>query len=108
MTPTDMAMFLNASTGAGYTGAELQTIGKRILCLHRAYNNRCGITRADDKLSPRQLQKTKEGGNKDFSPDVDAILDEYYSESGWDSEGKPTAETLEALGLGFAVSDLHG
>ena len=39
---------------------------------------------------------------------MDAILDEYYAESGWDAEGRPTAETLESLGLGFAVADLHG
>ena len=108
MTPDDLATALNAATGAGYTGDELQIVGKRILALHRAYNNRCGITRADDKLSPRQLQKTKEGGNKGFSPDVDAILDEYYAESGWDAEGKPTAETLKALDLEFAIPDLHG
>ena len=105
--PSDIAMFLNAATGAGYTSEELQKIGKRILTLHRAYNNRCGITRADDKLSPRQVQKVNEGGAKDFTPDVETILDEYYAESGWDADGKPMAETLKALDLEFAIADVH-
>ncbi len=108
MTPDDHAMFLNAATGFGYTGDELHTIGDRIATLHRAYNNRCGIGRADDRLAPRHLLKTKEGGAKGFAPDVDAILDEFYAESGWDADGKPTPETLKRLGLEFAVADLHG
>jgi len=29
----------------------------------------------------------------------EAMLDEYYSLRGWDSEGVPTAEKLEALGI---------
>ena len=106
--PSDFAPVLTAATGTEYTPQSLLKVGERIMALHRAYNNRCGITRAHDRLSPRQLQKTNEGGNKGFSPDVDAILDEYYTESGWDADGKPTAVTLTSLGLDFAAADLHG
>jgi len=108
MTAADMANFLNWATGAGYTGDELFVIGKRIVSLHRAYNNRCGVRAADDKLAPRQLQPTREGGAAGFSPDFKQIMDDFYTSSGWDDEGVPTAETLRELGLDFAVADLHG
>ncbi len=107
MSPDDLADFLNLATGAGYTGEELHTIGRRISTLHRAYNNRCGITRADDTLSKRQLSAVDEGAVKGYAPDFDGILDDYYESAGWDEQGRPTRETLEALGLGFTVKDIH-
>ncbi|MBM4045604.1 MAG: aldehyde ferredoxin oxidoreductase family protein [Planctomycetes bacterium] len=105
--PAELAHHLNLATGASYTSDELLTIGNRISTLHRAYNIRCGLTAADDKLSPRQLQKTNEGGNKDKSPDVKAILAEYYKCFGWSRDGVPTKATLKKLGLSFVVKDLY-
>jgi aldehyde:ferredoxin oxidoreductase len=107
MTADDLALFLNLSTGAGYTGEELHTIGRRISTLHRAYNNRCGITRADDTLSKRQLSAVKEGAAKDYKPDFEGIMHDHYASAGWDENGRPTPETLEALGLGFVAKDIH-
>jgi len=105
--PSDLAHFLNLATGADYTSGELHSVGKRIATLHRAYNNRCGITRKDDTLSKRQLMKLPDGGSKDFSPDLPAMLDEYYEVAGWDENGKPTVKTLKSLGLDFAIDDIH-
>jgi aldehyde:ferredoxin oxidoreductase len=35
---------------------------------------------------------------------MDLMMGEYYAARGWDpATGKPTAEKLQALGLGFAV-----
>jgi aldehyde:ferredoxin oxidoreductase len=40
-------------------------------------------------------------------PDVDTLLAGAYAEYGWDPEtGKPTPETLEEFGLGFAINGL--
>ncbi len=42
-------------------------------------------------------------------PDVDLMLKEYYSARGWDpATGRPTSETLELFGLGFAEEALKG
>ncbi|MEA4884339.1 MAG: aldehyde ferredoxin oxidoreductase family protein [Clostridia bacterium] len=38
---------------------------------------------------------------------LDAMLDEYYALRGWDSNGMPTRETLEKLGLDGCVRDLE-
>jgi len=31
--------------------------------------------------------------------DLSRLLDDYYAERGWDSEGRPTEEKLKELGL---------
>ena len=108
LNPSDFANFLNLATGNDYTSEKLQKTAERIATLHRAYNNRCGITRKDDKLSKRQLMKLKDGGSKDYSPDLPTMLDEYYQIAGWDKQGKPTAERLKSLGLDFVINDIHG
>ena len=105
--PSDYANFLNLATGSDYTSDELKKTGDRIATLHRAYNNRCGITREDDKLSKRQLMKLKDGGAKNFSPDLPAMLDEFYEVASWDKKGRPTVEKLKSLGLDFAIDDIH-
>ncbi|MFC2169378.1 aldehyde ferredoxin oxidoreductase family protein [Acidobacteriota bacterium] len=38
---------------------------------------------------------------------VELLLDDYYSERGWDRNGNPTREVLEDLGLGFAADNLE-
>jgi aldehyde:ferredoxin oxidoreductase len=82
--------------------------GERIMALHRAYNNLCGISRKDDVLAPRQLEPTKEGGNAGKIPNMDVLIKEFYKESGWTPSGKPSRKTLESLGLKDVARDLYG
>ena len=42
--PSDLAAVLTAATGTKYTARSLLKVGERIMALHRAYNNLCGIT----------------------------------------------------------------
>jgi aldehyde:ferredoxin oxidoreductase len=106
--PSDLAAVLKAATGTQYTAQDLLRIGERIMALHRAYNNRCGICRQDDVLAPRQLEPTHEGGNAGKVPDMEVMIDEFYKASGWTAEGKPSRETLEFLGLEDVAKDLYG
>ncbi len=106
--PSDLAAVLTAATGTKYTAQNLLKAGERIMALHRAYNNRCGITRKDDVLAPRQLQATQEGGNAGKVPDMDVMIKEFYRESGWTPSGKPSRKTLESLGLKDVARDLYG
>jgi aldehyde:ferredoxin oxidoreductase len=105
--PSDLAEVLTAATGIKYTPASLLKIGERIMALHRAYNNLCGITRKDDILPPRSLEATKEGGNAGKIPDMELMLKEFYEASGWTASGKPSRQTLESLGLHDVALDLY-
>ncbi len=106
--PSDLAAVLTAATGTKYTAQNLLKTGERIMALHRAYNNLCGITRKDDVLAPRQLEATREGGNAGKVPDMELMLKEFYKESGWTPTGKPSRQTLESLGLKDVARDLYG
>ncbi len=106
--PSDLAAVLTAATGTKYTVQNLLKTGERIMALHRAYNNLCGITRKDDVLAPRQLEATKEGGNAGKVPDMEIMLKEFYKASGWTAAGKPSRKTLESLGLKDVARDLYG
>ena len=106
--PSDLADVLTAATGTKYTAKSLLKVGERIMALHRAYNNLCGITRKDDVLAPRQLQPTKEGGNAGKVPDMEIMLKDFYRASGWTPSGKPSRKTLESLGLREVAKDLYG
>ncbi|MBE9472672.1 MAG: aldehyde ferredoxin oxidoreductase family protein [Chloroflexi bacterium] len=99
---------LNGATGWGLEADDLMTLGKRIVTLKRMLNMRRGLTRADDRL-PDLLMQPLEGGTEGMVPDVDVLLAGAYAEYGWDPEtGKPTRETLEELGLGFAAGERWG
>ncbi len=106
--PSDIAALLTAATGTTHTVQSLLKTGERIMALHRAYNNRCGITRRDDALAPRQLEPTREGGNAGKIPDMEVMIEGFYRESGWTPDGRPSRQTLESLGLDDVALDLHG
>ncbi len=94
---------VNAVTGWGLAAEDLMTLGKRIVTLKRMLNIRRGLTRGDDRL-PDLLLKPLRGGTEGKVPDVAALLAGAYAEYGWNPvTGRPTEETLERLGLGFAA-----
>jgi aldehyde:ferredoxin oxidoreductase len=83
------------------------TLGKRIVTLKRLLNLRLGLTRADDRLPNLLLRPLEDGGTEGTVPDLESLLAGAYAEYGWDpGTGKPTQETLEGLGLGFAAGEL--
>jgi aldehyde:ferredoxin oxidoreductase len=101
------ADLLNAATGRQETLDSLLHIGERIWNLKRAYNNRLGLTRADDKLPKLLLQPLAEGGTQGHVPNLELMLKEYYEIRDWDPEtGKPSRDKLEELELGWVAEDL--
>lgn len=106
--PSLFSNLLTAATGRETSVEELVILGDRINNLHRAYNNRCGITREDDTLPKRVMTPLKGGGADGLVPDLEGQLLELYAIKGWERDGKPSRKTLEALGLGFAADDLYG
>jgi aldehyde:ferredoxin oxidoreductase len=97
----------NAATGWNLDAGDLMTLGKRIVTVKRMLNLRRGLTRDNDRLPDLLLKPLNEGGTEGTVPDVEVLLSGAYAEYGWDPEtGKPTRETLEELGLNFAVGEL--
>jgi aldehyde:ferredoxin oxidoreductase len=97
----DIAVALKIHNGLEMTERDLRVIGERIVNLNRMFNARLGITRKDDCL-PERLTKEMAplGPSAGEVVELDAMLDEYYTERGWDLKtGLPTKETLERLGL---------
>jgi aldehyde:ferredoxin oxidoreductase len=99
---------MEAVTGLQYTPDEVQKVGERINNLAKAFNVREGFTRDDDTLPERLMTEPLEAGaskghfiSKD---DLKKMLDDYYTERGWDlNTGAPTREKLEELGLGYVA-----
>jgi aldehyde:ferredoxin oxidoreductase len=107
--PSAMAALLSAATGVDYSLQGMMTVGERVWNLKRAYNNRLGISRANDKLPKLLMQPLPNGGQEGHVPDMGVLMGEYYAARGWDPEsGRPTPEKLRALGLDFAVPELWG
>ncbi|HTY81507.1 MAG TPA: aldehyde ferredoxin oxidoreductase C-terminal domain-containing protein, partial [Dehalococcoidales bacterium] len=96
---------VNAATGWNMDFHDAMTVGKRAVNLARLFNLRCGISPELDRPSERYGSTLPDGmaAGKGILQQWDFMLKNYYKNMGWDESGKPTAETLKALGLEFAV-----
>jgi aldehyde:ferredoxin oxidoreductase len=106
--PLDRAAEITkAATGFPFTADTMFEIGERIVNLERAYIVREGITRKDDHLPARFLKEPLPNGNSKGSVfEIEPMLDEYYMERGWDSNGVPKAEKLRETRLEYVIQDL--
>ncbi|MFY9185266.1 MULTISPECIES: aldehyde ferredoxin oxidoreductase family protein [unclassified Limnohabitans] len=96
----DLAPQLQAACDDAYTTEELEKIGERIWNMEREFNNAAGFTKADDNLPKRLMtEAAKTGPSKGKVSMLPEMLPKYYAARGWDSEGRPTAETKARLGL---------
>lgn len=99
-TPSEILSCFKYVTGWDIQLNEFLDIGERIFNLKKLYNLKMGLTKKDDTLPARIRQhKLIEGGAKNYIPDLDKMLQEYYDFRGWDSEGNPKIETLDRLDL---------
>jgi aldehyde:ferredoxin oxidoreductase len=96
---------LEAITGLKRTWEDLEMVGERIWNLTRLYWAREieGFGRSWDMPSPRFYEEPPKtgvtAGQITKFEDVQKLLDMYYEQRGWDSNGYPTTERLEKLGL---------
>ncbi len=111
MATQNTADLLGAVTGLDFTPEGVHQVGERINNLAAAFNVREGFSRADDTLPERLMTEPLKGGaskghfiSKD---ELDQMLDEYYTERGWDvATGAPTREKLAELGIEYAADQL--
>jgi aldehyde:ferredoxin oxidoreductase len=101
---------LEAITGVKRSWADLEAVGNRIWNLTRMYwaRENEGFGREWDLPAPRfYTEPPKTGvtaGQITKFEDVQKLLDMYYQQRGWDSNGIPTLGTLETLNLSAIVS----
>ncbi|KRB97872.1 aldehyde:ferredoxin oxidoreductase [Hydrogenophaga sp. Root209] len=96
----DLAPQLQAACDEEFTTEELEKIGERIWNMEREFNNAAGFTSKDDSLPKRLLtEAAKTGASKGMVSKLPEMLPKYYAARGWDTEGRPTAETRARLSL---------
>ena len=101
------AEITEAVTGLHFTKESMWEIGERIVNLERAYLVREGITRKDDQLPARFVKEPLPNGSSKGSVfEMEPMLNEYYEERGWDSNGIPKRQKLRETRLEYVVKDL--
>jgi len=101
---------LEAITGIHRSWADLEKVGERIWNLTRLFWSREneGFGRQWDLPAPRFYEDApKSGATKGQITkfeDVNILLDMYYEQRGWTSDGLPKPETIESLGLKAIVA----
>lgn len=89
---------------------DLLKIGERRINLMRIFNQREGLDSRSDSL-PEKFFKPLQGNGPTAGVSIDheqfqEAKQIYYELSGWDDNGLPKRETLEALGLGWVFEIL--
>ena len=100
LTISEICEEFRLTTGISLGTMELLKTSERGIALQRLINVRDGMSRKDDTLPPKMLIPAETGGRAGKNPaSFDAMLDDYYHLRGWNSNGIPTAETLNELEL---------
>jgi aldehyde:ferredoxin oxidoreductase len=96
----NVAPQVDAACEGEWSVERLAELGERVWNMEKEFNLAAGLSKADDSLPDRL---TKEPANvgpaKGKVNGLAEMLPEYYSLRGWDTEGVPTAETKQRLGL---------
>ncbi|MBR9982290.1 MAG: aldehyde ferredoxin oxidoreductase family protein [Desulfatitalea sp.] len=97
------ARLLAAATGRAVEADFFNALGERIWNQVRLFNWREGFRAADDRLPRRFVEEPLPSGphkgQRISKADMARMRADYYRARGWDEEGRPTAQTLERLGL---------
>ena len=94
------AKMIDSNCLGEWTEERLRQTGERIWNLEKLFNLRAGLTRKDDTLPPRMLNDPLPSGfAKGGVAELDVLIPQYYESRGWDENGVPSAEKLNALGL---------
>jgi aldehyde:ferredoxin oxidoreductase len=87
-------------TGWSLTAADLEMAGERILNIERLFNLRHGATRSDDDLPDRFTEEPMPNGlARGMTVTIEPLVQDFYQVMGWDTDGRPTPQKLEELGL---------
>ena len=97
-----MAEMLTLVTGRQWTADEMGEVGRRVLNIGRAFNQREGFNRAHDTIPKRLVKDALEGegpaaGQKIPQKAFEDMLDQYYEVMGWDKNGMMPEELIQSI-----------
>jgi len=104
---THAVNMVNFVTGFDYTLEEVVAAGRRLWYLKRGLTNLFGARAGDDRLPPRLMVILDDGPTEGSVPDVDGMLSEFYALRGFNADGIPSREALDAVGLPDLAACLH-
>jgi len=94
----ELAAQYREAVGTDETDEEILFKGERIWNLEKQFNIAAGVEK--DTLPPRLLtEKLPKGAAAGKVNQLGDMLGEYYDVRGWDKDGIPTADKIEALGI---------
>lgn len=106
-----LAKLWGATFGGTHTEEDVNRMGERVFNLQRMFNVILGFDREQDKLPERFYKELLKAGPPAGKPMTweafKKAMDEYYSLRGWDSQGRPTVEKLEELGIEKKFIELY-
>ncbi len=86
-------------TGIKLNQWQMMKAGERMHVLERYMNTREGISRKDDTLPERFLTEGRECDPKERTVPLEKMLNKYYRERGYDTNGIPKDKLLKKLGI---------
>ena len=97
-----MAEMLTMITGEKWTAEEMGEVGRRVLNIGRAFNQREGFNRANDTIPKRLVREALGGegpaaGQKIPQEAFEDMLDQYYEVMGWNKDGTMPEELIRSI-----------
>ncbi|RKX86861.1 MAG: hypothetical protein DRP57_00435, partial [Spirochaetes bacterium] len=106
----EYSLLIHAVTGLNVNAGILQRIALRTLAVERIFNTACNITGRDDWLPDRFYTEEITANRKKLVLNREVFGKmhmDYYHAMGWDDNGKPENETLNALKLGKYLKEME-
>ena len=96
-----MAELLTLVTGREWTVEEMSEVGRRVINIARAYNQREGFNRTHDTVPKRVVKEALQNGpaaGQVIPPEAfEDMLDQYYEVMGWNNDGTMPEELIQSL-----------
>lgn len=96
-----MAELLTIVTGEKWTEEDMSTVGRRVINIARAFNQREGFNRKNDTVPKRVVRDALANGpakGKSIPPEAfEDMLSQYYQVLGWDENGMMPEELIASL-----------
>ncbi len=91
---------LSTACPGDWSEQRLLETGERIWNLERLFNLKAGLSATDDSLPKRMTETPAPSGTaKGKVSELKIMMPEYYALRGWGTDGVPSAETLQRLGI---------
>ena len=99
-TMDDIAPQVDAACEGDWSTERMMEVGERIWNLEKDFNQKAGITGADDTLPARLLKEASNSGPAQGKvSELDQMLPEYYQLRGYSADGSMTDETRQKFAL---------